>query len=96
MKGGRDPPKDIIERESNVSCSVVSDSFPHHHGLQLTRPLYPWGFSRQEYWSGLPFLSPGDLPDPGIEPVSPALQADSLLSESPREAPKVLITLNNS
>ena len=36
------------------------------------------GFSRQEYWSGLPFLSPGDLPDPGIEPGSPALQADSL------------------
>ena len=38
-------------------------------------------FSRQEYWSGLPFPSPGDLPDPGIEPTSPALQADSLLSE---------------
>ena len=34
------------------------------------------GFSRQEYWSGLPFPSPGDLPDPGIEPRSPALQAD--------------------
>ena len=38
-------------------------------------------FSRQEYWSGLPFPSPGDLPDPGIEPGSPALQADSLPSE---------------
>ena len=38
-------------------------------------------FSRQEYWSGLPFPSPGDLPDPGIEPRSPALQADALLSE---------------
>ena len=36
------------------------------------------GFSRQEYWTGLPFPSPGDLPDPGIEPRSPALQADSL------------------
>ena len=36
------------------------------------------GFSRQEYWSGLPFPSPGDLPDPGIELRSPALQADSL------------------
>ena len=36
------------------------------------------GFSRQEYWSGLSFPSPEDLPDPGIEPVSPALQADSL------------------
>ena len=38
-------------------------------------------FSRQEYWSGLPFPSPGDLPNPGIEPGSPALQVDSLLSE---------------
>ena len=40
-------------------------------------------FSRQEYWSGLPFPSPGDLPNPGIEPRSPALQADSLPSEPP-------------
>ena len=40
-------------------------------------------FSRQEYWSGLPFPSPGDLPDLGIEPGSPTLQADSLPSESP-------------
>ena len=39
------------------------------------------GFSRQEYWSGLPFSSPGDLPDPGNEPGSPALQANSLLAE---------------
>ena len=38
-------------------------------------------FSRQEYWSGLPFPSSGDLPDPGIEPRSPALQADSLPTE---------------
>ena len=41
------------------------------------------GFSRQEYWSGLPFPSPRDLPDPGIEPESPALQADALPSEPP-------------
>ena len=41
------------------------------------------GFSRQEYWSGLPFPSPGDLPDPGIKPRSPALQADALSSEPP-------------
>ena len=38
-------------------------------------------FSKQEYWNGLPFPSPGDLPDPGIEPGSPALQAGSLLTE---------------
>ena len=41
------------------------------------------GFSRQEYWSGLPLPSPGDLPDPGIEPGSPALQADALPSKPP-------------
>ena len=41
------------------------------------------GFSRQEYWSGLPFYSPGDLPNPGIEPRSPALQADALTSQPP-------------
>ena len=41
------------------------------------------GFFRQEYWSGLPFPSPGDLPNPGIKPGSPALQVDSLLSEPP-------------
>ena len=41
------------------------------------------GFSRQEYWSGLPFPSPGDLPDPGIEPGPPELEADALTSEPP-------------
>ena len=42
-------------------------------------------FSSQEYWSGLPFPSPGDLPDPGIEPGSPALQTDSLPPEPPKK-----------
>ena len=42
-------------------------------------------FSRQEYWSGSAFPSPGDLPDPGIEPGSPALQTDALPSEAPRK-----------
>ena len=41
------------------------------------------GFSKQEYWSGLPFPSPGDLPDPGIEPESPTLEAGALTSEPP-------------
>ena len=41
------------------------------------------GFSRQESWSGLPFPSPGDLSDPGIEPRFPALEADALTSEPP-------------
>ena len=44
------------------------------------------GFSRQECWSGLPFPSPGDLPDLGIEPGSPTLQADALPSEPPGKA----------
>ena len=43
------------------------------------------GFSRQECWSGLPFPSPGDLPDPGFEPGSPALRADALPSEPPEK-----------
>ena len=43
--------------------------------------LRSMGFSSQEYWSGLPFPSPGDLPNPGIEPRSPALQTDALPSE---------------
>ena len=41
------------------------------------------GLPRQEYWSGLPFPSPGDLPKPGTEPESPTLQGDSLLSQPP-------------
>jgi len=40
------------------------------HGLEPSRLLCPWGFSRQEYWSGLPWSPPGNLPDPGIEPMS--------------------------
>ena len=45
--------------------------------------LCPWDFSRQEYWSRLPFPSPRDLPDPGIEPESPTLEADALSSKPP-------------
>ena len=45
--------------------------------------LCPWGFSREEYWSGLPCPLPRNLPNPGIEPESPALQADSLPAELP-------------
>ena len=49
------------------------------------------GFSSQEYWSGLPFPSPGDLPDPGVEPRSPALQADALPSQPPSKEGKLEI-----
>ena len=65
-----------------LSRSVVSDSL-QPHGLEPVRFLCPWGFSRQEQWSQLPCPVPGDVPDLGIEPRSPTLQADSLLSEPP-------------
>ena len=61
-------------------ASVVSDSL-WSSGLQPTRLLCPWGFSRQEYWSGLSFPPLGDLPNPGIKLTSltsPAWQAGSL------------------
>ena len=67
-----------------LSHSVTSD-FPQPHGLQPIRHLCPCGFSRQEYWSGFLCPPPGDLPDPGIEPSSPTLQVDSLLTVT-REA----------
>ena len=54
------------------------------------------GFSRQEYWSGLPFPSPGDLPDPGIKPGPPAFQADALTSEAPGTNRMELWTWMNS
>ena len=64
---------------SSVSHSVVSNSAtPWMVARQAPLSM---GFSRQEYWSGLPFPSPEDLPNPGIKPGSPALQADSLPSE---------------
>ena len=61
------------------ACSIVSDSAtPWTIALQVSLSMR---FPRQEYWSGLPFPPPGDLPDPGIKPWSPALWADSLSSE---------------
>ena len=60
----------------------MSDSFASPWTVAREAPLF-LGFSRQEYWSELPFPSQGDLPDPGIEPRSPVLQADALLSEPP-------------
>ena len=63
----------------SLSCVQIFVT-PWTIGLQA---LLFMEFSRQEYWSGLPFPSPGDLPDPGIESMSPALQADSLPSEPP-------------
>ena len=71
------------------SHSLLSPSSPN---VNFTVPwtvahqaLLSMGFSRQESWSELPFPSPGELPDPGIEPGSPTLQADSLPSEPPEK-----------
>ena len=79
----------------NAQCGIVSESC-----LTLVTPWtvsyqapLSMGFSRQEYWSGLPFPSPGDLPNPGIEPGSPALRADALPSEPPG---KTLRSKNNN
>ena len=71
-------------RYSHVSRSVVSDSAPSWT-VACQVPL-SMGFSRQECWCGLPFPSPGDLPDSGIEPGSPALLADSLPSKPPAKS----------
>ena len=70
----------------NLSIKLINSAVKSLSHVQLFAT--PWtaasqappsmGFSRKEYWSGLPFPSPGDLPDPGIEPGSPTLQADSL------------------
>ena len=77
----RDIKKNICRSE--VKLPVVSDSFqPHGHQASLSV-----GFSRQEYWSGLPYPSPRNLPDPGIEPRTPTLPADSLPAE-PQGKPK--------
>ena len=68
----------------SISHSVVSDSeAPWAVACQAPMSME---FFRQEYWSGLRFSSPGDLPNPGIEAGSPALQADALPSEPPGKA----------
>ena len=73
---------------SGLGCacrSVVSASLRPHELYPHGQAPLSVGFSRQEHWSGLPCPPPGDLPHPGIEPGSPALQADSLPSEPPGE-----------
>ena len=80
--------KKLLKKRNHLLCSgggLLTKSCP--------TLVTPWtvarqaplsiGLSKQEYWSELPFPSPGDLPNPGIKPRSPALQADSLLPELP-------------
>ena len=78
---GRDGMEDSSvnsKKESEIaqSCPTLCDPVDYQAPPSM-------GFSRQEYWSGLPFPSPGDLPDPGIELGSAALQAEALPSEPP-------------
>ena len=61
-----------MKESEDVSCSVVSDSLQPHGLLALQAPLST-EFSKHEYWSGLPFPSPQNLPNPGIKPRSPVL-----------------------
>ena len=65
----------VCQSLSHVCLFATPSTVAHQAPLSME-------FSKQEYWSGLPFLTPGDLPDPGIEPRSPTLQADSLVFES--------------
>ena len=65
-----------VKSRSRVRLFVTLWTVAHHGPLSM-------GFSRQEYWSGVPLPSPEELPNPGIEPWSPELQADSLPSETP-------------
>ena len=69
----------VKESESEVSQSCPTLCAPMDGSLPGSGSM---GFSRQEYWSGLPLPSPGDLPNPGIKPRSLALQTDALLSEA--------------
>ena len=65
------------EEHESASLPVMSDSLATPWTI-TPQALLSMGFSRQEYWRGLPFPTPGDLPDPGTELESPALQEDSL------------------
>ena len=71
-------------RECMLSCFHHVQLFATPWSIARQAPL-SMGFSRQEYWSLLPFPAPGDLPDPGVEPGAPALQADPLLPEPPEQ-----------
>ena len=89
--------QDLSKGDSEVyseRCSVLSDS-DTLWTVACQAPL-SMGFCRQEYWSGLPFPSPGELPNSGTKPPSPALQADSLLSETPGKPKEVVVFIKQA
>ena len=67
----------------------------HCQPTNVAHQAPPWDCPRQEYWSGLPFPPSGDLSDPGVEPISPALQADSLPSEPPGKPWQINLPLSH-
>ena len=82
--------REFVNREKRIKISLKIETEVAQSCLTLCDPMdcsLPgssiMGFPRQEYWNGLPFPSPGNLPNPGIKPESPTLQADALLSEPP-------------
>ena len=75
----------VLSHFSPVSFFVTPWTVAHQAPLSM-------GFSRQEYWSGLPFPSPGDLPDPGIKPTSPALAGGFFTAEQPGNCDLASIT----
>ena len=81
---GKVPKNEFVRLEGKLlfllfSCQVVSDSF----ATSWTQGPLSMGFPSQEFWSELPFPSPGDLPDPGIKPMSPALACGFFTTEPP-------------
>ena len=74
--------EDPLEKEMMTHSSILAWKISR---MEKPGTLQSMGFPRQEYWSGLPFPSPGDLPDPGIKPRSPALQVDAFTPEPPEE-----------
>ena len=83
------------EKKVKVKVTQVCLTLTTLWTVALQAPL-SMEFSRWEYWSGLPFPSPADLSDPGIEPGSPALQADYLPSEPPGKPPRAEFRVNVS
>ena len=78
--------EDPLEKEMETHSNILAWKTPWTIACQAPPSM---GFSRQEYWSGVPLPSPGDLPYPGIKPGSPALWADVLSSKPPGKQPEI-------
>ena len=71
------------KQQRTCACVLSHVQFRVNLLIVARQAPLPMGFLRQEYWSGLPFPSPGDLPDPGIEPASPTLAGGFFTAEQP-------------